>query len=51
MNSTVLIVGLGGVGSWIAEALCRSGIGNFIFVGETCVLHDCESRTYKTRHG
>jgi len=39
MNSTVLIVGLGGAGSWIAEALCRSGIGNFIFIDmdEICI--------------
>ena len=27
INSHVLVVGIGGVGSWIAEALARSGIG------------------------
>ena len=31
-NSTVLIVGLGGVGGYVVEALARSGIGNLILV-------------------
>lgn len=31
-NSTVAVVGLGGVGSWSAEALCRSGVGNLILI-------------------
>jgi len=31
-NSTVAIVGIGGVGSWAAEAICRSGVGNIILV-------------------
>jgi hypothetical protein len=30
--STVLIVGLGGVGSWSAESLCRSGVGHLILI-------------------
>jgi tRNA A37 threonylcarbamoyladenosine dehydratase len=31
-NSHCLIVGLGGVGSWVCEALARSGIGMFTLV-------------------
>lgn len=31
-NSTVAIFGLGGVGSYAAEALCRSGVGRLIIV-------------------
>lgn len=31
-NTTVLIIGLGGVGGYAAESLCRSGIGNIILV-------------------
>ena len=29
-NSTVAVFGLGGVGSYAAEALCRAGIGRII---------------------
>lgn len=32
INSRVLIVGLGGVGSWTAEFIARSGIGNITLV-------------------
>jgi tRNA A37 threonylcarbamoyladenosine dehydratase len=31
-KATVAVLGLGGVGSYIAEALCRSGIGSLILV-------------------
>ncbi len=31
-ESTVAIVGIGGVGSWAAEAICRSGVGNIILL-------------------
>ena len=31
-NASVLILGLGGVGSYACEALMRSGINNFILV-------------------
>jgi tRNA A37 threonylcarbamoyladenosine dehydratase len=46
-NSTVAIVGLGGVGSWSAEALCRSGVGNIILID----LDDiCISNTNRQLH-
>ncbi|GMI23951.1 hypothetical protein TeGR_g15190 [Tetraparma gracilis] len=31
-SSTVAVVGLGGVGSWAAEALCRCGVGALVLV-------------------
>ena len=31
-NSSVAVFGLGGVGSWCAEALCRSGIGEIALI-------------------
>ncbi len=31
-NATVMVVGVGGVGSWLTEALCRSGVGSLILV-------------------
>ena len=31
-SATVAVIGLGGVGSWSAEALVRSGIGNIILI-------------------
>lgn len=31
-NATVAIFGLGGVGSYVLEGLCRAGIGNFVLV-------------------
>jgi tRNA A37 threonylcarbamoyladenosine dehydratase len=31
-SSNILVVGLGGVGSWAAEMLCRSGIGSMTIV-------------------
>ncbi|MBC7411650.1 MAG: tRNA threonylcarbamoyladenosine dehydratase [Bacteroidia bacterium] len=35
-NANVLIVGLGGVGSYAAEAICRAGVGNITIVdGDT----------------
>lgn len=46
-NSTVAVIGLGGVGSWAAEALCRSGVGNLILVD----LDDiCISNTNRQLH-
>jgi tRNA A37 threonylcarbamoyladenosine dehydratase len=46
-SSTVVVVGLGGVGSWAAEALCRSGIGNLILVDLDDV---CISNTNRQLH-
>lgn len=41
-RSHVMIFGLGGVGSWCAEALCRSGIGALTLVDQDCVsLSNC----------
>jgi tRNA A37 threonylcarbamoyladenosine dehydratase len=31
-NSSVLVVGLGGVGSWAAEMICRAGVGSITIV-------------------
>ena len=36
-NSHVAVFGLGGVGSWCAEALCRSGIGELTLVDQDSV--------------
>lgn len=33
-NSTIVIVGIGGVGSYVAEGLARSGVGHFILVDD-----------------
>jgi tRNA A37 threonylcarbamoyladenosine dehydratase len=46
-QATVVVVGLGGVGSWSAEALCRSGIGNLVLID----LDDiCISNTNRQMH-
>jgi tRNA A37 threonylcarbamoyladenosine dehydratase len=46
-KATVAVIGLGGVGSWAAEALCRSGIGNLILID----LDDiCISNTNRQLH-
>ncbi|MFM8313539.1 MAG: ThiF family adenylyltransferase, partial [Deltaproteobacteria bacterium] len=41
MSSHVMIVGLGGVGSWTAESLARSGIGKITVVDfdEICITN------------
>jgi tRNA threonylcarbamoyladenosine dehydratase len=45
--ATVVVVGLGGVGSWSAEALCRSGVGNIVLID----LDDiCISNTNRQIH-
>ena len=36
-NSRVAVFGLGGVGSWCAEALCRSGVGEIILIDQDSV--------------
>lgn len=46
-SATVAVVGLGGIGSWSAEALVRSGIGNIILID----LDDiCISNTNRQLH-
>jgi tRNA A37 threonylcarbamoyladenosine dehydratase len=46
-NATVAVFGLGGVGSWAAEALVRSGVGNILLVD----LDDiCISNTNRQIH-
>lgn len=46
-SATVAVVGLGGVGSWAAESLCRSGVGNLILID----LDDiCISNTNRQLH-
>jgi tRNA threonylcarbamoyladenosine dehydratase len=46
-QATVAVVGLGGVGSWATEALCRSGIGNLVLID----LDDiCISNTNRQLH-
>ena len=39
----VAVIGVGGVGSWTAEALARSGVGNLTLVDldEVCVTNTC----------
>lgn len=36
-NAKVAVIGLGGVGSYVAEALCRSGIGSFVIMDNDTV--------------
>jgi len=46
-SATVAVIGIGGVGSWVAEALCRSGVGNIILMD----LDDiCISNTNRQLH-
>lgn len=45
--ATVAVIGLGGVGSWAAESLCRSGVGNLILVDLDDV---CVSNTNRQLH-
>lgn len=46
-KATVAVIGLGGVGSWAAEALCRSGVGHLIMMD----LDDiCISNTNRQLH-
>ena len=46
-HATVVVAGLGGVGSWAAEALARTGIGHLILVDFD---HIAESNTNRQIH-
>ena len=46
-NATVVVAGLGGVGSWAAEALARTGIGHLVLVDFD---HISESNTNRQIH-
>ena len=46
-NATVVVAGLGGVGSWAAEALARTGIGHLVLVDFD---HIAESNTNRQIH-
>ncbi len=46
-QSTVAIIGIGGVGSWAAESICRSGIGNILLLDLDDV---CISNTNRQLH-
>ena len=46
-NATVVVAGLGGVGSWAAEALARTGVGHLVLVDFD---HIAESNTNRQLH-
>ena len=46
-KATVVVAGLGGVGSWAAEALARTGIGHLVLVDFD---HISESNTNRQLH-
>jgi tRNA A37 threonylcarbamoyladenosine dehydratase len=46
-NATVVVAGLGGVGSWAAESLARTGIGHLVLVD---LDHIAESNTNRQLH-
>ena len=46
-NATVVVAGLGGVGSWAAEALARTGIGHLVIIDFD---HIAESNTNRQLH-
>ena len=56
-QSRLLVVGLGGVGSWAVESLCRSAVGNIILVDydDICIsntnrqLHTLQSTVGKSK--
>jgi tRNA A37 threonylcarbamoyladenosine dehydratase len=46
-GSRVAVIGLGGVGSWAAEALARSGVGTMLVVdGDTVALSDLNRQLF-----
>ena len=47
LKATVVVAGLGGVGSWAAEALARTGIGHLVLIDFD---HISESNTNRQLH-
>jgi len=47
LNASVVVAGLGGVGSWAAEALARTGIGHLVLIDFD---HIAESNTNRQLH-
>jgi len=47
LESSVMVVGIGGVGSWVAEALARSGVGKITLVDGDDV---CQSNVNRQLH-
>ena len=47
LNATVVVAGLGGVGSWAAEALARTGVGHLVIIDFD---HISESNTNRQLH-
>ena len=43
-NSHVAVFGIGGVGSWCAEALCRAGIGELTLIDRDTVSESNRNR-------
>ena len=58
-NAHVLVIGVGGIGSWLAESLCRSAVGTLTLIDSDTIeltnsnrqLHTCTSTDglYKTK--
>ncbi|MFI3257180.1 MAG: tRNA threonylcarbamoyladenosine dehydratase [Spirochaetales bacterium] len=46
----IAIFGLGGVGSYVAEALCRAGVGSFLLVDNDCIAQSNINRQLFALH-
>jgi tRNA A37 threonylcarbamoyladenosine dehydratase len=50
-QSTVIVVGLGGVGSWVAESITRSGVGRLVLVDlDDICLSNANRQVHATIH-
>lgn len=47
-NSSCMVIGLGGIGSWTAEALARSGVGKLVLVDMDDICHSNINRQIHT---